>query len=87
MAVAVHQARDNGGAARVDYLAPGRALALLADGPDPADPAVLGQQADPNLQPGGPAIGQRGVTVQRAGHSVTLGQGVDQGGHGCGGLA
>ena len=72
--VAVHQARNNGGATRVDHLAPARAHALVADRPDPADPAVLGQQADTYPQPGRSAIGQRGVTVQGAAHSVTLGQ-------------
>src|SRR5208282_1364251 len=74
VAVAVHQARDNGSPPRVDHLTSRRALALLAGWPDPADPAVLRQQADTNLQPGGSAIGQRGVTVHGAGHSVTLGQ-------------
>jgi hypothetical protein len=72
--MAIHQPRDDRRAARVDHLAPGRALALLAGWPDPADPAVLGQQADTHPQPGGAAISQRRVTVQDAAHSVTVGQ-------------
>src|SRR5262249_10123865 len=44
--------------------------------PDPADPAVLRQQADTHLQAGGPAIGQRRVTGQGAAHSVTLGRAI-----------
>ena len=72
MTVAVHEAGDDRRTARVDHLTPRREIALLAGWPDPADQAVLRQEADTYSQLRGTPVGQRGVTVQGAAHDLTL---------------